>query len=285
VFRGELRRCPLDGTELHPLPRDPQLGAHVASRYAIKSVLGDSTLGRIYYARALADNSEWAVHVLYGEHAASGEQTGLFASHVERWSGVAHPHLIVPTEAGVTVTGLPFLVTPLVAGRTAADLIREDAPLNVRRATGLVRDIAAAAQALHGAGLVHGDLTPEHVVVTPEDPERAIVELPRPGNVLGTVPYRPPEQGKHWIPDARSDLYSIGVLFYELLSGAVPFSGSRLAQVLDSQSRPAPAIADRVPGLRVDPLAESVALRLLAADPERRFQTSADLLNALDYEV
>ncbi len=282
VFRDEGQRCPIDGAALRPLPWDPQIGALLAGRYRIEAVVGEWPLARVYRAVDARGGSNVAVKLMYGEYAAVPAYARMFAEHAERARAIDHPNVVAPIDVGETPTGIPFAVTRYVTGRRLADVVRADAPFGTRRAASLARDLACALGAIHASGLVHGDLTGRHVVVTADARgERAALELARPGNRLGTFPYRSPEQGACAAVDGRSDLYGLGVLLYEMLCGVPPFGGSALTQVLDSLRRAAPPVAERVPGMRVDDRAEAIALALLAPRPDDRFSHAGAACNAL----
>ena len=283
VFRGAMRLCPTDGVELEPLPRDPQLGAQLGGRYEIRAVIGETALGRIYRAWDQRDQRDRAVRIMYGDYAALPERSALFELHVARAGMLDHAGIVLPVEAGVTDQGIPYLVTTIVYGPRLAEVIRSDAPLAVERTRRITGELLGALQHIHEAGIVHGDLTGWHVILTATDDgsERTMLELGRPGNLLGTFPYRAPEQGMSNRPDPRSDLYAVGVLLYEMLCGESPFAGSFVSQALQSASGRPPPIAERVPGLTVDPGMEAIAQVLLSTAPDERFVSARQAREAL----
>lgn len=276
MFRGPLPACPSDGAALLPLPRDPQLGVFVADRFAIEAVLGEAALGRVYRARCARTGGAFVVQLMYGEYAALPPYAELFAEHLQRCAPLRGLHLLVPVAAGVTEAGVPYLVTPRVAGTRLSDVIRREAPLHPRLALALARAIAGALGELHAHRLIHGDLTAEHVIVV-EHTSRCVVELARPGNSSATPPYRAPEHDAGCAADPRADLYALGVVLYELLSGAAPFRGTPAAQAIAAAMRAAPRLPDEVPAQ-----AQDIALRLLERDPMRRYQSADELALAID---
>ena len=300
VFRRQVMRCPLDGALLQPLPQDPLVGEVLGGRYAVEYVAGDGAVARTYLATDQRTGERCAVRVMYGDFAAIERHRRRFAREAEIGRRLCHPNVLAVIDSGETTGALPFLVTVHLRGEPLAAVIARDAPLGRARAVRLVRDLAAGLGHLHERGFVHRGITADAVLVTHSgDVEEAILtdlsaafavgdrdqddlgRLTRPGRVVGAPAYLSPEQGGGGACDQRADLYSLGVLFYELLAGKAPFDGPALVVAGRHLAEAPPALAERVPGLQVDRALESIVMRLLEKDPARRYQSVADLLGSL----
>ena len=301
VFRRTLRRCPLDGSALDPLPQDPLVGATIGGRYTIEYVLSDGASARKYASTDERTGEQCMVKVMYGDYASVERHRRRFAREVEVGSRLCHPNVLAVIDAAETESGLPFLVTVHVIGEALSSVIANSAPLGKLRAIRLLTDIAGGLSHIHERGFVHRGLTSDAIVVTHfRDSEAAIISdlgiacdtgdreshsmgrLTRVGKVVGTPAYMSPEQSTDRALDHRSDLYSLGVLLYEMLSGRSPFEGSAIELASKNFATPPPPICERVSGLRVDPTLESIANQLMEKDPNSRFQSAHDLLAALD---
>ncbi len=292
VFRREMPRCPIDGSALRPLPGDPLLGAQLTGAYRVYAVLADGSTSRVY--RALRrDGAECAVKVLLGDYASLERQRARFAREIQVALDLTHPNLIGGIDAGATEGGVPFLVTPLVRGPLLAAVIARDAPLGRDRVTRIARDLAAGLAHLHHVGYVHRDVRPENVILA-QDAEDELARLfdfgiaaplpkadqvarrlTKPNKILGDPHYVAPETHMDAPVDGRADLFSLGVLLYQMLSGTLPFDGAPLAVASSTSFADPPAIAKRVPGLQADPELEELAHDLMDPNPGRRLGAEA----------
>lgn len=297
VFRSGFARCPLDGTPLQELAEDPLAGSLFADRYVIDACIGEGGMGRVYRARHQRMSRQFAIKVLFGDHATDPKMRDRFSREAEAASRLHHPNVISVTDFGETEEGLLFLVMDYVEGRELGDVIREAGPLGEARTRLLLRQLAVGLAHAHDKGLVHRDFKAENVIVTGTDPDEVprIVDfgiavmregnesrLTTEGMVLGTPAYMSPEQATGGEVDARTDLYSLGVLAYEMLAGVLPFEGTPLAVARMNLAVVPPRIAERVPGLEVDRGLEELAFKLLEKRPEDRLQTAAAVIEALD---
>jgi serine/threonine-protein kinase len=299
VFRSGFPRCPLDGSVLQHLTDDPLIGFVLAERYVIESLIGEGGMGRVYRARHIRMSRRFAIKVLFGDHAADGKARSRFSREAESSSRLSHPNVVSVVDFGETDEGLLYLVMEHIEGEELHRVVSKQAPFSTSRALNLLRQLARGLGHAHDRGLVHRDFKTENVLITidGEDEHARIVdfgiavigEMTQPeqrltteGMVLGTPAYMSPEQSTGEEIDHRADLFSLGVMLYEMLSGKLPFDGSPIAMAKANLAARVPPIAERVPGVRADRRLEAIALRLMAKEPEQRFASAGALLTHID---
>jgi eukaryotic-like serine/threonine-protein kinase len=297
VFRRDLLRCPADGSVLKRMGADPLVGTLIADRYQIEHLIGEGGTGRVYRAREQVGGHQFAIKVLFGEYAADPRHRERFIREVSSTSLLRHPNIIAIHDYGSSAEGLPYMVMEHVEGRSLSTILRHDAPLASARARRLLGDLCLALECVHGAGVVHRDLKGSNVLVVEQDgAEQAklfdfgvAIELESGGEgrltsrrtAVGTMTYMAPEQALSRRVDHRSDLFSLGVLAYQMLCGKTPFVGPpTMVALLNATARP-PAPSVRVPRLQIDPELEAIALRLMARRPEDRYSSAAEARRAL----
>ena len=299
VFRRGFPRCPLDGAVLQAVTDDPLIGHLLVERYRIEELLGEGGMGRVYLARHVRMSRRFAVKVLFGDLGADAKARARFSREADASSRLNHPNVLSVVDFGETKQGLLYLVMDYIEGEELNQLMAREGPLATDRVLSLLRQLVRGLSHAHGRGLVHRDFKPENVLVTHDghedlarivdfgiavvgemvDPEQ---RLTTEGMVLGTPAYMSPEQSTGEELDQRSDLFSLGVMLYEMLCGQLPFDGSPLAMAKANLGARVPRIAERVPGIAVDVRLEAAALTLMAKDPRERFQSASDVLTHLD---
>ena len=299
VFRSGFARCPLDGSALQLLSGDPLLGSTLADRYVIEHLLGEGGMGRVYRARHTRMSRRFAIKVLFGELAADAKARARFSREAEASSRLTHPNVVSVVDFGESPEGLLYLVMEYLDGQELHGLILREGPFSSARTMNILRQLARGLGHAHERELVHRDFKAENVIVSRDAGEEiarivdfgiAVVRevhdvdhrLTTEGMVLGTPAYMSPEQSTGEPMDHRADLFSLGVMLYEMLCGKLPFDGTPLAMAKANLAMRVPRIAERVAGLAVDERLEAVAMRLMAKDPADRFQSAADLLAHLD---
>ncbi|ACY16557.1 serine/threonine-protein kinase [Haliangium ochraceum] len=297
MFRKGFARCPLDGAPLSPLSADPLEGTVFADRYVIEECVGEGGMGRVYRASHRHMSRQFAVKVLFGEHAAEQEMQARFAREAEAACRLSHPNVVTVIDFGETEQGLFYLVMDWVEGRRLTDLITHEAPMPRERVADITRQILEGLTHAHEQGLVHRDLKSENLIVSVES-ERELVRivdfglavgvesesdarLTAEGTVYGTPAYMSPEQACGMALDGRTDLFSLGVLVYEMLCGELPFTGVPMDIVRQNMNDEPPWIDARVPGLSVDRSLESLARKLMAKRPQDRYQSAREVLAVL----
>ena len=298
VFRRQLAFCPIDGARLHVLPSDPLVGQVVADRYRVDSVAGDTRTNRIYRAHDSVSDRAVALRMMLGEHASVPIRCLSFAREARVASLFDHENVLGVTDSGYTDTGLPFLVTELIEARTLEARIREEAPFSPSRITDLGIQICAGLTHIHSRDVVHRCVSAGNILVTVDrDQEtikitgfRSAIRLDRgddhhfiepPGKVVGSAPYMSPEQAVGDPLDTRTDLFSLGVLLYQMLCGEFPFDGTKLAHAIHNRWDDPPRIAERVPGFEANPGIEEIARILMAKSPNKRYPDAASVARAL----
>ena len=301
LYRSDFSRCPRDGGEVVAIDTwdDPLLGATLAGRYLIEELIGEGGMGRVYRAVHHELPRHFAIKVLFGELAALSEMRARFRMEAESAARLDHPNLVPVVDVGETEEGLLYLAMEYVAGRDLAEIIESEGPLEPERAAALARRLCRGLQHAHERGMVHRDFKPDNVIVVEEDgievPRIADFglavavqdagaggRLTRKGETMGTPPYMSPEQLTGRPVDARSDLYGLGVVLYEMLTGKTPFEGSVFEVVRQVASGAPPAMSERAPGVAVPPELERVVMKLLSARPEDRHASAAEVMADLE---
>ncbi len=263
----------------------PLTNGQTISHYQVLARLGGGGMGVVYQARDLRLDRLVALKVLPPELTRDAEAKARFMQEAKAASGLDHPNICTIHEIDETPDGQLFLVMAYYAGETLKQQIARG-PLPLDTALDLATQIAQGLQKAHAAGIVHRDIKPANVMITADGVAKIVdfglaklvdaTGLTRPGTTLGTVAYMSPEQTRGEAVDARSDLWSLGVVLYEMVAGRVPFGGDSAAATATAiqQQSPTPltAIRSGVP-LELD----HVVARALARDRTERFQTAADL--------
>jgi Tol biopolymer transport system component len=271
--------------------------------YRIVSTLGGGGMGEVYRATDTALGREVALKVLPERVAESPELRARFEREAQAVASLSHPNILAIHDLG-TEDGTTFAVMELLEGETLREVLARG-PLSPRRAVGYGLQLAQALAAAHDRGVVHRDVKPENVFLTREGHVKVLdFGLARqasslltsggedsvsptlapgtePGTVLGTVGYMSPEQVRGEEADPRSDIFSFGAVFYEMLTGQRAFRGQTAAETMTAILRADPpeasAIYERIP-----PALDRVVDHCLEKDPRRRFQAAHDLAFALE---
>lgn len=289
-----------------PSTSDALIGRTIAGKYTIESRVGGGGMGSVYRARQAGLDKIVAVKVLHRELLAEATFATRFKREATSASRIDHPSSLRVLDFGEEPDGTLYIAMEYLEGRTLFKILREEAPLAPRRIVDLSRQILAALAAAHELGIVHRDLKPENVIVLrSKDDEGDAAEhvkvcdfgiaklqargeadekLTVEGSIVGTPEYLSPEQARGGELDARSDLYSMGVIVFEMLTGQPPFRGdSPLAIVLKHLDAPPPLPSSLTP--TVDPKLEAVCLKALSKLPGDRFASARDMRAALQTDT
>jgi eukaryotic-like serine/threonine-protein kinase len=267
-------------------------GRILDGRYQLGSVLGVGGMASVYLATDRVLERQVAVKVLRSSDAQDPLFVERFRREARAAARLSHPNIVAVFDSGADADQ-PYLVMEYVPGESLAQLLHRQGRLAPRRAVELAIQVCAALAAAHAQGLVHRDIKPANVLVGPDGQVKvadfgivkasAATTLTGTGTMLGTAAYLSPEQAQGRPVDARSDLYGLGCVLYELLCGSPPFgSGADRSPVAIAtrhvRESPEPPSA-RNP--QVAPALEAVVLTALAKDPAQRYQSAVELHHAL----
>jgi len=296
-YTADNQFCPADQTLLQAdatiageMPGDPLIGKTLNEKYCIEERLGVGGMGTVYRARHVLIDRLVAIKILNQRFVEDDSARARFQREAKAAGRLHHLNAVSVTDFGETPEGDVYIVMELLEGRTLREIVAKEAPLEIARAVSIMLQTAAAVAAAHEAGVIHRDLKPANIFVTQRSDVPAVVKvldfgiaklatetlddddpknLTQVGVMIGTPRYMSPEQcnGLELTPSA--DVYSLGVIFYEMLTGSVPFSGSSpLAIALKHASdypRPPREIVASIPQDL-----EGLVLRALEKRPEDR---------------
>jgi serine/threonine protein kinase len=288
-----------DDEELAP---DKLVGEVLANRYQIEAKLGEGAMGAVYRARHIKVGRPFAVKVLHSRLTMDNKVLLRFEREAELAGRLRHPNVIGVVDVGEMPDGMRYMVMDFAEGPDLASLLSE-APMPPQRIINIVRQLLEGLFHAHEHGLIHRDFKPENVIIERDthgeevprivdfgiailregsDATPGTGRLTTNGLVLGTPHYMAPEQAVADPIDHRIDLFALGIIVYEMLSGKLPFDGSGAEVARANLLLDPPRISDRVPYLEVDPLLEAFSRRLMAKKRDVRPPTAKAARDILD---
>ncbi len=259
-------------------------------RYRLTERIGEGGMAEVYRGTDLRLGREVAVKILRPQYASDQKFLERFLQEARAMASFSHPNIVNVYDVGREGRRY-YIVMEYVPGTDLRHLIRKRAPLSVQEALEIARQIAAGVGAAHRKGIVHRDIKPGNVLITPSGEAkvadfgiaRAITNtqhLTEPGVVWGTTAYLSPEQIRGEPATPASDVYAIGVVLFEMLTGRTPFQGEdRVAIALQHLHEPPPKLSKLNP--RVPPSVERLVERMLSKDPAQRFANADDVANVI----
>jgi eukaryotic-like serine/threonine-protein kinase len=285
---------------------DLLVGRTIAGKYVVENLIGSGAMGAVFRARQVALEKTVAIKVMHGEHADDPAFAGRFHREAKAASRLNHPNSIQVLDFGAEPDGLLYIAMEYLDGRSLHHVLRDEWPLAPGRVADLLMQTLAALAVAHDMGIVHRDLKPENVMVLsgtdddgrPKDIVKVcdfgIAKITDPrayrgtgerdsegpvttaGFLVGTPEYMSPEQGRGEKLDPRSDLYSVGVILFEMLTKRVPFEAENAIGVVLKHITEEPPVPSRlVPG--VDARLDAIALRALRKFREERYPSAREM--------
>jgi eukaryotic-like serine/threonine-protein kinase len=263
---------------------------HLSDRYELGDILGFGGMSEVHLARDLRLHRDVAIKVLRADLARDPSFYLRFRREAQNAAALNHPSIVAVYDTGEaeTPTGpLPYIVMEYVDGVTLRDIVHTDGPMPPRRAIEVIADACQALNFSHQAGIIHRDVKPANIMISNTNAvkvmdfgiARAIADsssVTQTAAVIGTAQYLSPEQARGDPVDARSDVYSLGCVLYEMLTGEPPFTGDTPISVAYQHVREDPVPpSERHEGISPD--LDAVVLKALAKNPENRYQTAAEM--------
>jgi serine/threonine-protein kinase len=262
----------------------------VDGRYRITGRIGTGGMADVYCAHDEHLGRDVALKMLHRRFAQDQEFVERFRREASAAAGLQHPNVVGVFDRGV-FDDTYYIAMELLRGRTLKELIQQEAPLDQARALDITTQILRAAGFAHRRGVIHRDFKPQNVIIDEEDRVKVTdfgiaragaSEITETGSIMGTAQYLSPEQAQGTAVEETSDLYSIGVMLFEMLSGRLPFDGdSAVAVALRHITEPPPPLHQLRPD--VHPGLEAVVDQALAKDPRHRFQDADGFIAALEH--
>ncbi len=291
---------PSDGPPLLPQPRaEPELlGTVLSDRYRVDEVIGDGGMGRVYGGTHVTLRKSVAIKVLKHELSSDPTLVERFLREARSASMIGHENVVDIVDFGQVPGGSVFFVMERLVGQDLGALLDAQVRLPWLRTRNIAIQVARALHAAHAVGVVHRDMKPGNVfliarrgdndyvkvldfgIAKVDDPDGNV--LTRAGSVFGTAAYMAPEQASGKAVDGRTDIYALGCVMFEMLTGRLPFPGTNFVKILSQHLKdPPPRPRDVEPQADVSPEVEALLLRALAKRPEDRFADMAAFARAI----
>lgn len=306
-FQGDFEQCPDDGSRLVSVPDDPVIGKVLGDKYRILCPVGKGSMGMVYKAIQESTGREMAVKLLHHFLGTNSDSVKRFHREAKAVSRLSHPNIIRLYDFGVMDGGQPYIVTELLKGGTLADLLRKRGHVDLKQALPLFEQVCAAIGEAHRSRVIHRDLKPENIVLEDVDLNGDLnatdlikrngirvldfgvakmwsesgassASLTLEGKVCGSPAYMSPEQCRGVDVDFRTDIYSMGVVFFETLTGKRPFAADDLmALMLMHVNNQAPSLGSIQPEITFPPELNEVIMKAMAKNPNERQQSAEEL--------
>jgi len=280
---------------------DPLLGTVLDGRYRLTSFIAEGGMGRVYKAVQETLDRVVAVKLLKDQTGGSSEFQRRFFLEASLCARLNHPNTIRIFDYGCHQEQLFYIVMEYLEGRSVRQMLIDQGPLSPIEALTVAQQVCDALIEAHGSGLVHRDLKPSNLFATQDGMGRervrildfgvvkqleSDIEITQVQSVVGSPQYMSPEQIRGEGVDGRADLYALGAILFQLLSGRVPFSGrDPMAVVMKHITEPVPAIAQLNPSALVPASVEGIVYRAMAKSPDDRFQTALEMMETITKEL
>ena len=287
-------------------PEDPYVGANLNNRFVIEAKLGEGGFGAVYRGKQLATGRKVAIKLLHPEMTRDDNVMARFRREGQVLCSLRDAHTITTYDFDQTSDGTLFIAMELLEGRSLHDIMHEEAPIQWRRMLKIMSEMCSSLEEAHALGIVHRDLKPENIYLEdrPGNPEFVKIldfgiakvmrgdgiagdmspQLTATGQTLGTLEYMSPEQLMGKPLDGRSDIYGLGVVAFELMTGRLPFPDAvGPAALISAQLKKVPPTPSQAyPAGDIPPLVDDLIMRMLAKDKNQRFRDMTDLRREID---
>lgn len=281
---------------------DPYVGRDIAGQFRVIEKIGSGGMGAVYKAEQPEMRRFVAIKILHARYLARQDLVTRFKREARAMSHLSHPNTARVFLYGQLDDGACYFVMEYLEGRNLAQTVRREGPMEPLRAINIMMQACGALEEAHRGGIVHRDLKPENIFLTAQG---GIADFPkvldfglakvserqmRPGSliltqegmVFGTPEFMSPEQARGETLDGRSDIYSLGVILYELLTGKLPFQAGQPMEYIQKHIKETPIpLSARAPDREFPPGLEPVLMKALAKKPEERFESAAEFASAL----
>ena len=283
---------------------DPYIGREVAGgKYRILQKIGSGGMGAVYKAMQPNIDRLVAIKILHPKLVSRKDLVSRFSREAKALGHLSHPNTVKVFDDGVLEDNSLFIVMEYLEGRNLNQVVRTGGPIPVERALPILMQVCGALNEAHQRGIVHRDLKPENIFlstqggikdfpkvldfglakVTDQEMRPGAIVLTQEGMVFGTPEFMSPEQAQGKTLDARSDIYSLAVILYEVLTGKLPFDAKTPMEHIQHHVMSRPILLhERAPTAGFSPMLSEVISRALAKNPDERYQTAADFAQALE---
>ncbi len=290
--------CPKDGTRLEAESADRSgrptiVGKVIADRYRVVRKLGEGGMGEVFEATHIYLDKAFALKLLRPEITANPEAVVRFHQEARSAASIGHDNIVNVEDFGRLPDGSVYLAMELLRGRSLAERLRVEPPLSTEECLGFALQVCEGLAAAHAKGIVHRDMKPENVFLTEKQglvickildfgiakvTGEGSSSLTRTGAIFGTPHYMSPEQALGKSLDHRADIYSLGVILFEMATGRVPYQAESFMGILTQHiTAPIPSPSKVAPERAVPPPLEAVILRAMAKEPADRYATMEEL--------
>jgi tRNA A-37 threonylcarbamoyl transferase component Bud32 len=293
--------CPKDGTALLPDGEQKQtmIGQVIGGRYRLSKLLGQGGMGEVYLAQHIHITKKVAVKLLHPEIGSNQEAVARFRQEAQSASSIGHDNIVTIDDFGTMPDGRVYLCMEFLQGQAMSDLMQAPGGLDLATTIDLMSQVCDGLAVAHDKDIIHRDMKPENVFVTRRSDGSLLAKildfgiakvtgnegnenLTKTGTVFGTPHYMSPEQAMGQKVDARADVYSVGVMLFELTTGQVPFKAESFMGILSQHIvKPPPAPSSVNPNRRVPPSLEELILKAMSKEVDRRYANMREIRAAL----